>query len=316
MHKSSKLFQLKDILRALDDFNIRYEIVSDQFDEIIEYSFKSLKKIERRGIYYIARGVQCEIQDSILITNDALSANTNTVILVEEDPQLVFYKLMDLFFSNDQKTGIHPTAIISEKAVVHSSAYIGPYCVIGECVIEEGVELHSHVVVMSGTRLSKNVIIEPHSTIGATGVAWIWDRKTGRRVRQPQIGSTYIGENTFLGSDVTVVRGSVNETTSVGKNCVIAHGSKIGHGSVIGDECHFANNISIAGNVILGKKCFLGAGSIVRPNTKLASGITVAAGAVVVKNYVAPDLLLIGMPAKPIDNGNKTMNGVPRPLKD
>ena len=101
MHKSSKLFQLKDILRALDDFNIRYEIVSDQFDEIIEYSFKSLKKIERRGIYYIARGVQCEIQDSILITNDALSANTNTVILVEEDPQLVFYKLMDLFFSNE-----------------------------------------------------------------------------------------------------------------------------------------------------------------------------------------------------------------------
>lgn len=305
------VFALEDILFALRKLDIAHEVFKPLVTNSTEYSFKSLRKVEPKGIYYVAKGVQCDIQDSILIVSDTMNGNTNTVIVVEEDPQLVFYKLMDLFFLNDEKSGIHPTAIISDKAIVHSSAYIGPYCVLGECVIEDGVELHSHVVVMDGTYLSKNVIVEPHSTIGATGVAWIWDPKTGCRVRQPQIGSTYVGEGTFLGSDVTVVRGSVNETTTLGKNCVIAHGSKIGHGSMIGDECHFANNISIAGNVTLGVKCFLGSGTVIRPQIKLGSSTVVGAGSVVVKNCLENNQLLVGVPAILKEQTKNKLSGVP-----
>lgn len=309
-------FHLKDILSALCALDVEYSILDNVLDKSIKYTFKSLRSIEPDGIYYIVKGAECDIDNSIIIASDRIHEKNNIIILVEYDPQLIFYKLMEYFFSEVTQPEIHPTAIINDNAIIHPLAYIGPYCVLEECVIEEGVNLHSHIVVMNGSHLSKNVTVESHSTIGATGVAWIWDPETSRRIRQPQIGRTFIGEGTFLGSDISIVRGSVNETTSIGSSCVIAHGSKIGHGSVVGDECHFANNISVAGNVTLGDRCFLGAGAVVRPNTKLASGIVVAAGAVVVNNYLTSNLLLIGMPAKPSASRNKTMNGVPKPLNN
>lgn len=308
-------FQLNDILKALNELGVEYGVNNKSFDNSVIYSFKSLKKIEPKGIYYISTDAEFNLEGSIIIASGNRKDDSNVVILVEDDPQLVFYKLMELFFKAESKSGIHPTAITDELSVIHPSAYIGPYCVVEGAFIDAGVNLHSHVVVMKGSHISKNVIVESHSTIGATGVAWIWDQKNARRVKQPQIGNTYIGQDTFLGSDISIVRGSVNETTSIGANCVIAHGSKIGHGSVIGNECHFANNISIAGNVALGEKCFLGAGAVVRPNTRLANGTIVGAGAVVVKNCTTPNLLLMGMPAKPVGSGKKTMSGVPKPLE-
>lgn len=309
-------FTVEEILNALKELNIEYDLFDTYLDKKLH--FCSLKSPESNGIYYaeVSLGSEINISESLIIVSEKIGYK-NCAELVVNNPQLTFYKLMDFFFNEPvASAGIHPTAIVDKRAVIHPSAYIGPYCVLDECVIEAGVKLHSHVVVMKGTHLSKNVTVESHSTIGATGVAWIWDSETSLRIRQPQIGYTFVGEGTFLGSDISIVRGSVNETTSIGSNCVIAHGSKIGHGSVVGSQCHFANNISLAGNVTLGERCFLGAGAIVRPNTKLANGIVVAAGAVVVNNYTSPDLLLIGMPAKPAPVRKKTMSGVPKPLND
>lgn len=316
MNSLLKKFQLHNILKTLKDLNIGYSVKNEKPINVNGYSFKSLKKIEPRGIYYISEDAQFDIKDSILIVSNEREDDENTLVIVKQDPQLVFYKLMETYFQCEKKQGVHSTAIISDDSIIHPLAYIGPYCIVEGSVIEDGVNLHSHVVIMKGTTLSKNVVVESHSTIGATGVAWVWDKANQRRVRQPQIGSTHIGEGTFLGSDISIVRGSVNETTTIGANCVIAHGSKVGHGSIVGDECHFANNISIAGNVRLGKKCFLGAGAIIRPNTAIGDGTIIGAGAVVVKNYTASNLLLMGMPAKPVDTGKKIMSGVPKPLND
>ena len=183
-----------------------------------------------------------------------------------------------------------------------------------DCVVKAGATLHSHVTVMRGTTIEENVTIESHSTIGATGVAWIWYPATRRRVIQPQTGFTTIGRGSFLGSDITVVRGSVNEVTTIGERCVIAHGSKIGHGSRIGAECHFANNISIAGNVTLGRQCFLGSGAIIRPETRLAERTVLGAGAVVVKHSDEPGLVLMGAPARPAKVASGKLSGVPNSL--
>ena len=48
----------------------------------------------------------------------------------------------------------HPTAIISDKAQIFSKVRIGPFCIVGEdVVLEEGVELKSHVTVTGFTRI-------------------------------------------------------------------------------------------------------------------------------------------------------------------
>ena len=308
-------FSLDYIIQQLAYLGISFSCSGKPTHE--QYAFKSLNKIEKRGIYFLVKGITKPpgILDSIILYTDDNFGGQGNVTLKVDNPQLTFYQLMESMLEQQHPRGIHPTAIVDDASDVSPDSYIGPYCILEGCVVKAGVRLHSHVVVMPGTTIEEGVTIEPHSTIGATGTAWIWDLKNERRVIQPQTGFTTIGARTFLGSDVTVVRGSVNETTIIGGDCVIAHGSKIGHNTQVGEGCHFANNVSIAGSVILGTQCFMGSASVVRPHIHLADRTVVGAGSVVVKNYEEPGLLLVGIPAKSIKKASDNMAGVPKPLK-
>jgi len=311
MKAKHNLFLCDDILNAIDRLNIEVTFFGG-VKPACPLIFCSLRSPQEGGVYFLSGDIEIptKIKNSIFIT-DAKSkgAEANFIIQVEK-PQEVFYQLMNYFFESRNEAGIHETAVVHPEAEVADTAYIGPYCVIGKAIISDGVFLHSHVVVFDGSDIQANVTIEPHSTIGATGVAWIRS-SNGERIRQPQIGGVIVKENSFLGSDITIVRGSVNESTIIGKNCVIAHGSKIGHGSEIGDEVHFANNISIAGNVVIGDFCFLGAASVVRPRVVIASHTTVAAGCVVVKDVEEEGGLVVGVPGK-LKSKPDQMSGVPK----
>lgn len=310
-----KSFTLKELEQHLHQLDIPFTTRGKHSNSL--YTFKSLKQVEPNGIYFLVPNIPNlpKIENAIVLYTEETFGGENNITIKVDNPQLRFYQLMEAMIKEDYiKKGIHSTAIVGENCKVDPKAYIGPYCVLEGCIVKSGAKLHSHVTVMRGTTIEENVIIESHSTIGATGVAWIWHPTTRRRVIQPQTGYTTIGRDCFLGSDVTVVRGSINETTTIGEGCVIAHGSKIGHGSLIGPECHFANNISIAGNVTLGKQCFVGSGAVIRPQTKLADRTVIGAGAVVVKHIEEPGLVLIGSPAKPIKPVSNKMSGVPKPL--
>lgn len=310
-----EIFTLVEVQQALRQLNVPFTTSSTVSKST--YSFKSLRKIEPAGIYFLELNapVSTKISNSIILYPDAEFGDHSNVILKVDNPQLVFYLLMEhMLRKSVRPQGIHATAVVNGKCDIDPSAYIGPYCVLENCIVKARVMLHSHVTVMRGTTIEEDVTIESHSTIGATGVAWIWDPIGKRRVVQPQIGFTKIERGVFLGTDITVVRGSVNETTTIGEGCVIAHGSKIGHGSFIGAESHLANNISIAGNVIIGKQCFFGSGSVVRPQTRIAERTVVGAGAVVVKHIEEPGFVFTGNPAIPVKSASGKMTGVPQPL--
>ena len=158
-----------------------------------------------------------------------------------------------------------------------------------------------------------NTEIEPNSYIGANGVAGMWD-ETGKRIGQPQFGGVIVEEDCFIGSDVSIVRGSVNEETLIKRGTLIAHGTKIGHGSEIGEECHLANNVSLAGNARIGSRSFLGSACVLSSHVSIANDCVIAAGAVVAKSFTDPFLVLAGVPAKIIDKvlDDKKFNGIPQ----
>ncbi len=308
-------FSLEQVLRQLADLDIQFSVHGASTRD--RYAFKSLRQVEEQGIYFLVGGIQNPpaIRHSIILHPEESFGGEGNVTIRVGNPQLVFYQLMASMVAQPEKpAGIHATAIVGEGCEIDPGAYVGPYCVLEDCVVKAGARLHSHVTVMSGTTIEEDVTIESHSTIGATGSAWVWNPATRRRVIQPQIGYTKIGRSTFLGSNISVVRGSVNETTSIGEGCVIAPGSKIGHGSRIGDYCHFANNVAIAGNVTLGRECFLGSGAVVRPQTRLAERTVVGAGATVVQHCDEPGQVLMGTPARPVKSATDKMVGVPEPL--
>ncbi len=290
-------FTTAEITSALDELGIEYAFFGSDLSN--ELHFCSLRKPESNGIYFVEAQVdiKLDVSGSLFIASERMGYD-NCAELVVVNPQLTFYKLMDFFFNERAlPTGVHPTAIIDSNAVIHPKAWIGPYCVIGRASIAAGVRLHSHITVFDGTIIEEDVVIESHSTIGGTGVAWIWDPETGERIRQPQIGGVLIGKGCFLGSDITIVRGSVNEVTEIGAYTVIAHGSKIGHGCRIGSEVHCSSNVSLAGNIDIGKGAFLGVGCSIRPRITLAAGTVVGIGAAVVKDCLENDQLLAGVPA-------------------
>ena len=62
---------------------------------------------------------------------------------------------------------IHPSAVVSDGALLGEGAKVGPYCVVGEnAVLGEGVELMSHVVVDGHTRIGARTRVFPFASLG------------------------------------------------------------------------------------------------------------------------------------------------------
>lgn len=304
-------FESQELFTALEKLQVEYTVSEDR--KLSSLSFCSILSPQNSGIFYLEkkRDDLSHLKNCIFFAHETHDAQQSLTIKVSH-PQLTFYKLMEYFFSpKEQLKGIHATAIVDQEAQISKEAYVGPYCVIGKATIKAGSHLDSHVVVHDQSTIEENVVIESHTTIGATGVAWIWDEENQRRILQPQLGSTLIGKNSFLGTDITIVRGSINEVTSLGEGCMLAHGTKIGHGSKIGNGVHFANNVSIAGSVWIGDQAFLSSACVLRPGIRIAKNVVVGAGAVVTKNIDEPNAIVAGVPAIKIEKKLKH-SGIPQ----
>ncbi len=306
---------IQQIKEALLILKIPYEINGqlESFD-----GFYSFRKPQNNGIYYAVGDFTSEIsiEDSLIICemNRLDFIETHNSLIIVNDSQLVFYLLLQYFYPKSSVNMKHPTAIIDKTAIIEADVEIGPYCIIGKARIRKGTILKSHVAIYDKTDIGENVTIEPHSVIGTTGTAWIWDYRTKQRIVQPQLGGVKVGNNVFIGSNVSIARGSLNENTEIGQCCIIAPGSNIGHGCRLGDFIHFANNVTLAGNVDIGDRSFLGSGVVVRPQIQLASDSTVGAGAVVVKSVIKKNQILVGVPAKAKPNPERRLQGVPASL--
>jgi len=310
-----KKIKLETLISTLEQESISFEIIkNDNWEE--SYTFASIKNIIQNGIYFFENTALIKdynIQNSILIVSEVIKTNNNLIVVT--NPQLVHY----LLNSKINKTilfGISNSAKISSEAVLGKNIYIGENSVIGKCIIEDNVVIKHNVVIEDNVIIKQNTFIDNNSSIGAGGIAWIWD-SNGNRIIQPQIGGVLIEKDCILGTDITIVRGSLSESTFIGEGTVIAHGTKIGHGAIINKYVHIANNVSIAGNATIGERCFLGSASVISSNIKVQDNCIIGAGAVVAKNVDENFVTLAGVPAKIIkkDNYIEKPNGVPKPFK-
>lgn len=306
---------LDGVLKALQGLGVahRYEGPRQSISKVC-----SLLHRESGGLYYYtgeAPGPFSTLTGSVVLCGEHALGDMcgNSAIVVEGDVQQVFYRLCSELFDTSPAPGAHATAIIDPEAEIAANVHIGPYTVIGRCRIGPGSVIHAHVVIMDGCTIGARVMIEPNSCIGATGVAWVWS-PDGTRIVLPQIGGVLIEDDVFIGTDVTLVRGMINEMTTIGTGCMIAHGSKIGHSVVLGPHCHLANNVSIAGSVKVGARSFLGAGCSIRPHITLADATIVGVGAAVVGDSRTPGAILAGVPAKRMPDKERPA-GMPQPLR-
>ena len=203
---------------------------------------------------------------------------------------------------------------ISDKAKIHSSVNIGPYCVIGENVeIGENCTLHSHVVITGNTKIGDNNIFYPFTSIG----------------NAPQ-DLKYIGEESYLvignnntfRENVTVNPGTDGGGlyTRIKDNCLFMVGCHIAHDCIIGSNVILANNATLAGHVEIDNNTIIGGNSAIHQFVQIGKNSMVGGMSGLEKNLIPYGLYigirsnlkglnLIGLKRKGLENNKiKTLN--------
>ncbi|RMG82805.1 MAG: hypothetical protein D6707_02240 [Bacteroidetes bacterium] len=310
-------FSLEDITRKLKDENIDFRTKVYLSNLKIKAYCKISDSLPESLVYYTEPDIsKFSLQRcTVILPLDAKPDNDQLNYIFTEEPKVAFYAAAQLFQPRGVvEKGIHPTAVVSQNSKIADNVSIGAYTVIYDnVIIRENTVIHPHCVIYPNTVIGEGTEIESHTIVGATGVFWTWD-KHGKMWSLPQSGSVEIGKNCFIGTDVTIVRGSYsNDITRIGDFTKIAHGTKIGHSTQIGKQCHLANNIAVGGSVKLHDKCFIGSGATLKPGVELAEGVIVGSGAVVVKSFLNKNIVLIGNPAKEKELSKKP-SGMNEPL--
>lgn len=96
-----------------------------------------------------------------------------------------------------------------------------------------------------------------------------------------------VGDNTFIFEDNTL-----QPFAKVGSNVVMWSGNHIGHHVVIGDHCFITSHVVVSGGVVIGDYSFLGVNATIRDHVTIAPSTVVGAGALVMKDTEAEDVLI------------------------
>lgn len=167
------------------------------------------------------------------------------------------------------QTQIHPSAIIEPGAELGQGVKIGPYCTVGpKVVLEDGVELVSHVAISGCTRVGAGAKIFPFSTIGLEPQ----DLKY-----KGEETETVIGPRTQIREHASIHRGTVTGTgiTIIGADCLLMATVHVAHDCILGDGVIISNNVALGGHVELGERAIIGG------NAALLQFVRVGKGAMV-----------------------------------
>jgi len=147
---------------------------------------------------------------------------------------------------------IHPTAIVDRGAELGVNVRIGPFCSIGpDVVIEDGVELVSHVVVDGHTRIGPETRLFPFCTVGLAPQDFKYKGEPTR---------CEIGARTQVREHCTIHRGTITGKgiTQVGSDCMLMAVVHVAHDCTLGDHVIVANNAVMGGHVSIADHAVIG----------------------------------------------------------
>ncbi|MEE9442089.1 MAG: UDP-3-O-(3-hydroxymyristoyl)glucosamine N-acyltransferase [candidate division Zixibacteria bacterium] len=254
---------------------------------------------------------------AFVLSPDHAIEGKNTI--VSDNPYLAFSKIINILYPlpYEENWTIHPTAAISEKALLSDRVEIGPHAVIeegvkigNECVIKAGTfigknsiigdncRIAPNVSIMHETKIGNNVIIHAGTVIGSDGFGFAPTEPGQEYSKIRQVGWVEIGDNVEIGASVTIDRGAVGPTViergvKIDNLVQIAHNVKIGENSII------VAQVGISGSTKLGKAVILAGQVGVVGHIEIGDGAIVGAQSGVSKSLEGGKMYF-GYPAKPI----------------
>ena len=156
---------------------------------------------------------------------------------------------------------IDKTSVIDKNAKISDKVTIGPFCNIGpEVVIEENVQLHSHVHVTGNTKIGSGTQIFPFASIGTDPQDLKYHGEKNALI---------IGKNNKIREYVTINPGTKagGGKTVIGDNCLLMISSHVAHDCIIGNNVVIGSNVTLL-PVSIVSGSVIGAGSIVTKSIK------------------------------------------------
>lgn len=304
--------EFTDILHFLESNQIDFTLVNEKSVKK-EYVVASIFCPINQGFYYlVGNDLPVQIEDSLILCNKPLNTKNTLLVVKNIDIQLLYYRLLKFYFQQKSTGIIHSMTEIHPQAKLGKNVQIDAFTVLGNCKIGDNVVIGSHCKIYDNVIIGDNTIIESGSVIGVQGIAWTWNETQTEKVNLPQLGGVKIGNNCILSAQTVIVRGSLNENTTLGDYCFVAPGCRLGHGTVIGDHVHLANTITTGGNTQIGDYSFVGSGVVFCPKVKIHPMTVVGAGSVVVKSTTSTNKTLLGSPAQEKETSKNPM-GMPKP---
>ena len=151
-----------------------------------------------------------------------------------------------------------------------------------------------NVFISDFTKIKKNVIISSGVIIGNEGLGPYLQGK--KLVNCTHLGGVTIGENSFIGSNSVITRGTLSNT-SIGKNCFISNLVNIGHNVKIGSKTLISSSVSIGGSTIIGKNVKISIGATLNKNIQIGDNCKIGINSNVIKN-LKKNQDVFGNPAK------------------
>jgi UDP-N-acetylglucosamine acyltransferase len=158
---------------------------------------------------------------------------------------------------------VHPTAVISDEAVVAADAQIGPYVIVeGRVRIGPGCVIESHACLSGPMTLGRDNYVGHGAVLGKS------PQHKGYRGEET---SLRIGDENVFREHVTIHRGTpqgVGETW-IGDRNLFMIGSHVGHDARVGDGCMLVNGALVAGHCILQDGCILSGHAAVQQRVRI-----------------------------------------------
>ncbi len=252
---------------------------------------------------------------AVIMASNGYEGDSRRAYLVNPNPYLAFLKVIEIFSPRDydEPKGIHPTAVISEKARLGSNITVGPHV-----VIEDGAEIGDGTRLLPGTyvgfrsKLGANCLVYPNVTIredtcigdrviihsgtvvGGDGFGFT---KTGNlHMKVPQIGGVLIEDDVEIGSNVAIDRATTG-MTKIGRGTKIDNLVQIAHNVVIGERSIVVAQVGISGSTEVGNGVTLAGQVGIVGHIRIGDGSMIGAQSGVT-NSVPPGVRYSGYPAR------------------
>ena len=251
---------------------------------------------------------------SAIIIDKSFTSERKVLIRVSS-ARLAFAKVVPLFYPEPgPPTGIHSSAIISDKADVHPEACIGAHVIIGDrvkigarsvlhgnnyvdedCIIGEDCAIFHNVSLYPRTLLGNRVRIHAGTVVGSDGFGYV--QEDGKHLKVPQIGNVEIDEDVEIGANVTIDRGALGPT-HIGAGTKIDNLVQIAHNVSTGENCLGVALAGIAGSTKLGNSVTIAGQVGLAGHLRIGNNVTIAAQSGVMRDIDEGEKWF-GTPAQP-----------------